>query len=280
MTYGDGSRPDTVFGTAPLKLTIKPTIKPVPILKSHSYVRVTCNICTSCGTCTHNGPGCILCGPNDRSGDKGKPCGCGLGKSGCIECGMCEKCGTSGNTCTGSQLQSPNHSSDGVLALNRSWLRTTTGQSSVHHLLTSSKTETWDATSNCQVDINLPQGTTHSLYSVEIYLADGSASTSVSVQFGETCGTLQHINTKQIQTTGRWTALLTTSDFASKKILTMPSFLRLEFSAPATLSFLRLRDVTTVSTPKERPLVVGDRVTLCQMCLGNTSHFSLHLVCC
>jgi hypothetical protein len=59
----------------------------------HKYVSNKCMICTSCGVCTGYGAGCCECTGKDRSGDKGKECGCGAGKSGCSNCGQCEKCG-------------------------------------------------------------------------------------------------------------------------------------------------------------------------------------------
>jgi hypothetical protein len=43
--------------------------------------------------CTGYGQGCINCGSRDRSGDRGKDCGCGQGESGCQECGVCATCG-------------------------------------------------------------------------------------------------------------------------------------------------------------------------------------------
>jgi hypothetical protein len=61
---------------------------------AHNQATNTCMICTSCGVCTGYGAGCCECTGKDRSGDKGKECGCGAGKSGCSHCGQCEKCAT------------------------------------------------------------------------------------------------------------------------------------------------------------------------------------------
>jgi hypothetical protein len=68
---------------------------------AHNYARDKCKICTQCAACTGYGANCCECRGKDRSGDKGKECGCGAGASGCNRCGKCETCGGTGHTCTG-----------------------------------------------------------------------------------------------------------------------------------------------------------------------------------
>ncbi len=43
--------------------------------------------------CTGYGQKCCRCGDIDRSADRGRRCGCGVGRSGCKDCGVCESCG-------------------------------------------------------------------------------------------------------------------------------------------------------------------------------------------
>ena len=64
----------------------------------HNFVSNKCKICTSCGVCTGYGANCVRCRGKDRSGDKGRECGCGVGESGCSKCGICKNCAPSSST--------------------------------------------------------------------------------------------------------------------------------------------------------------------------------------
>lgn len=56
----------------------------------HIILSGTCTICVRCGLCSGYGAGCVRCKGRDRSGDRGKPCGCGSGRDVCSGCHMCQ----------------------------------------------------------------------------------------------------------------------------------------------------------------------------------------------
>jgi len=72
---------------------------------SHSLHHNRCMVCTQCFACTGFGNSCMHHKSRDRSGDKGKECGCGAGKSGCRSCGRCDSCCRTQPICSGELLQ-------------------------------------------------------------------------------------------------------------------------------------------------------------------------------
>lgn len=58
----------------------------------HFFHTEYCIICTRCSSCSGFGPDCVRVAGVDRSQDRGMPCGCGKGHSGCRNCGACQKC--------------------------------------------------------------------------------------------------------------------------------------------------------------------------------------------
>ncbi len=105
-------------------------------LGEHEYKKGTCMVCRGCGCCTGYGHCpcsvlCAVCGVRARlchclchalavvcnrvcvprisfferccmhadGRERGLPCGCGAGDSGCTKCGLCKKCGKKGGWC-------------------------------------------------------------------------------------------------------------------------------------------------------------------------------------
>lgn len=61
--------------------------------RQHSFIsKDSCRICWKCSTCSGFGQECCKVQNINRSGDKGMPCGCGVGDSLCLQCGLCRGC--------------------------------------------------------------------------------------------------------------------------------------------------------------------------------------------
>eukprot|EP00759_Apiculatamorpha_spiralis_P007123 PhF_6_TR14210/c0_g1_i8/m.22782 len=76
---------------------------------THAKHEKNCMICPRCNNCTGLGIGCCYgnykFNPNGSNTPQhlriaGRPCGCGLGKSGCATCGLCKSC-CDASTCRG-----------------------------------------------------------------------------------------------------------------------------------------------------------------------------------
>eukprot|EP00047_Mylnosiga_fluctuans_P000811 m.202671 g.202671 ORF g.202671 m.202671 type:complete len:4234 (-) comp10109_c2_seq9:387-13088(-) len=58
---------------------------------THVFQNERALICKFCGECTSKGKTCYRASKKDRA-QRGEPCGCGQGDSGCTKCGICRSC--------------------------------------------------------------------------------------------------------------------------------------------------------------------------------------------